>query len=138
MAYDKSEILQQALQVIKQHELTTIEEVLSYLPMKAEGTIYSTEEWKIEVLEPIKKELDSMKVSLKAKMKKAWRREDSNPTLQIAAFKLMASDDELSVLSTSINKNEHTGKGGKDLFPELTDEQIKQKALEIIKKHGGA
>lgn len=108
MAYDKAEILQQATKAIEEHELTTIAEVVSYLPC-AESTLYETDDWKLEVLEPIKKALGIKKASLKAKMKKSWRREDSNPTLQIAAFKLMADEDEMARLSTSISKNEHSG-----------------------------
>jgi hypothetical protein len=133
--YDKSEILEQALKAIQENELTTISEVVSYVPCK-ESILYETEEWKLEVLEPIKKSLNDMKVSLKAKMKKEWRKAASNPSLQIAAFKLMADDDEMVRLSTSINKNEHTGKDGKELFPELTDEQVKDRVEELIKKHG--
>jgi hypothetical protein len=135
MAYDKSEIREAALKAINENELTTIPEVLSYLPC-SESILYETDEWKSEVLEPIKKALDVKKVSLKAKMKKEWRKEGSNPTLQIAAYKLMADDDELARISTTINKNEHTGKNGKDLFPEKSDEQVKKEVEEMLKKHG--
>lgn len=112
MAYDKGEILEQAKKAIVENELTTVEEVLSFISIKAESTLYSNEEWKIEVLEPIKKELDQMKVNLKAKMKKEWRKSESNPTLQIAAFKLMASDEELEKLTVNNNKNQHSGELG--------------------------
>jgi hypothetical protein len=135
MAYDKSEIREAALKAISENELTTIPEVLSFLPC-SESILYETDEWKSEVLEPIKKALDVKKVSLKAKMKKEWRKEGSNPTLQIAAYKLMADDDELARISTTINKNEHTGKNGKDLFPEKSDEQVKKEVEEMLKKHG--
>jgi hypothetical protein len=135
MAYDRTEILAQAKQAIEENELTTIAEVLTYIPCD-EATIYSTPEWKIEVLEPIKKALEIKKTSLKAKMKKEWRKEGSNPTLQIAAFKLIADEDEMARLSTSINKNEHTGKDGKELFPEKSDEQVRKEIDEYIKKYG--
>lgn len=111
MAYVKEDILQRAKAVIVEQELTTIPEVCSYIPCD-ESTLYSTEDWKIEVLEPIKRELDTMKVSLKAKLKKNWRKEDSNATLQIAAFKLMATDDELAALNTSKVQTELSGKEG--------------------------
>jgi nitrogen regulatory protein PII len=45
-------------------------------------------------------------------MKKEWRKAESNPTLQIAAFKLMASDDELDKLTSNTNKNQHSGQIG--------------------------
>lgn len=134
MAYDKAEILKQAKQAIEENELTTIAEVLTYIPC-SESSLYETEEWKSEVLGPIKKALEVKKTSLKAKMKKEWRKADSNPTLQIAAFKLIADDDEMARLSTSINKNEHTGKNGEKLFPELTDEEVKKKIEEKLNRY---
>lgn len=109
MAYDKSEIREQAKKAIEENDLTTIAEVLCYIPCD-EATIYSSDEWKIEVLEPIKKDLEVKKTSLKAKMKKEWRKAEANPTLQIAAYKLMADDEEILKLSTSVNKNEHSGR----------------------------
>jgi hypothetical protein len=132
--YDREDLLQQGKKAIEEYELTTITEVLSYLPCE-ESTVYSSDEWKVEFLEPLKKALEIKKASLKAKMKKAWRKEDSNPTLQIAAFKLMADDDEIGRLSTTFNKNEHTGKGGKDLFPEKSDEQVTQEIEEMLKRY---
>lgn len=117
MAYDKAELLEQARKAIEENELTTIGEVLCYLPCD-EATIYSTDEWKIEFLEPLKKALEVKKTSLKAKMKKEWRKEGSNPTLQIAAFKLMADLEEISKLSTTVNKNEHSGVNGNPIQTE--------------------
>lgn len=117
--YDKVKILETAKTAIKDNECTTIEEVCSYLPCD-QSTLFSKDEWKIEVLEPIKRELDLMKTSLKAKMKQTWRKSDSNPTLQIAAFKLMATDDELNILNTNKVLNEHTGKDGNPIQSENT------------------
>jgi hypothetical protein len=108
MAYDKVQLLDQAKKAIAENELTTIAEVLCYLPI-SESTLYETDDWKLEFLEPLKKELEVQKVNLKIKMKKDWRKAESNATLQIAVYKLMADDDEISRLSTNINKNEHSG-----------------------------
>jgi hypothetical protein len=111
MAYDRTEILAQAKQAIQEHELTTIEEVVTHLPC-SQSVLYETDEWKVEVLEPIKKALETQRTSLKAKMKKDWRKSDSNPSLQIAAFKLMATDEELEKLTINNNKNQHSGELG--------------------------
>lgn len=100
MAYDKKEILEKAIKAVKNHELTTVEEVCNYLPCDI-TTLYHTEEWKIEVLEPLKREIEKMKTDLKAQMKQSWRKEMSAPVLQIAAFKLMATEEELNILNTS-------------------------------------
>jgi hypothetical protein len=69
MAYDKAELMEQAQQAIEEHELTTIAEVLSYLPC-SESTLYETEDWKLEFLEPLKNMHEVKKTNLKAKMKK--------------------------------------------------------------------
>jgi hypothetical protein len=135
MAYDKAEILEIAIKAINNEDLTTIAEVVTYLPC-SQSILYETEEWELEVLDPIKKELEKKKTNLKAKMKREWRKADSNPTLQIASFKLMADDEEMARLSTTINKNEHTGKNGEKLFPEKTDDQVKKEVEEMLKRYG--
>lgn len=122
MAYDKADILKKAKEAIKKHELTTINEVLCHIPC-SESILYETEDWKLEVLEPIKKELDGMKVSLKAKMKRTWRKEDSAPALQIAAFKLMADDEELNVLNTSKVQQDINLKAGVTLIEGSSDDR---------------
>ena len=48
------------------------------------------------------------KISSKIKLVNKWEDSD-NPTLQIAAFKLMAEQEELQALSTNWQKNEHSG-----------------------------
>lgn len=96
MAYDKAEILEQAIAAIKKNELTTMKEVLFYIPVKK--TIVYSPEWETEFLNPIKEELETMAVNLKHKMKKKWRN-SRQPILQIAAFKLMADDEELAALA---------------------------------------
>jgi hypothetical protein len=111
MAYNKAEVLERALKAIDEHELTTQDEVWSHLALNV-STVYTDDEWKVEVLEPIKRAIEDKRVSLKARMKRDWRKSESNPTLQIAAFKLMANEEELSALNTSKVQQENTGKDG--------------------------
>jgi hypothetical protein len=124
MAYNKGEILDIGLQAIKDNEITDIVELIDYLPC-SESTLYSDEEWKVEVLEPFKKAVGQIKVRLKAKMKKAWRKEEANPTLQIAAFKLMADEDELTRLNTSKVHSEISGRNGAPIEQKLTVEILR-------------
>jgi hypothetical protein len=120
MAYDKTEIRDQALAAIEENELTTIAEVVTFLPCDM-ATLYCSEEWQLEVLEPIKSKLEDKKTSLKAKMKRDWRKEGASPVLQIAAFKLIADQEELDVLNTSKVQQEHSGKVKTESEVAITD-----------------
>lgn len=109
MAYNKKEILEKAKVAIKKHELTTIAEVLLYLPVE-KSTIHQ-EEWLVDFLHPLKEALEDMKTQLKEKMKKKWRKSES-AILQIASFKLMANEEEREVLNppkVQLKKNDDGG-----------------------------
>jgi DNA helicase TIP49 (TBP-interacting protein) len=96
VAYNKEEIIQKALQVIEQENCTNISEVLLFLPIST-STFY---EWELEKSEVIRSKIDAQKVAIKAKMKKKWYNSDV-PALAIAAFKLIAAEDEADALNTS-------------------------------------
>jgi hypothetical protein len=102
MAYDKEVIIKQAIEEINSRKLTTIEELVAFLPISS-ATFYN---WELEKLEAIKEPLFKMKVLAKKAMKNKWYGSE-NPTLQLAWFKLHASPEELSALS--MNKVEHSG-----------------------------
>ena len=102
MAYDKDVILRQAINNINDHKLTTIEEVVAFLPISM-STFY---EWELEKSEGIKEALYRSRVLSKNKLKKKWL-DSENPTLQLAWFKLHANPEELAALS--MNKVEHSG-----------------------------
>jgi hypothetical protein len=95
VAYNKDEILQQALSAIETEECVTIEEVLLFLPISKQ-TFYNLQ---LDEVDELKEALNGMKVKLKKKMRRNWRNSD-NATLQIAEFKLIASDDERDKLNT--------------------------------------
>lgn len=101
--YDKDEILQKALQAIEVEECTTIDEVCLYLPI-SRATFYN---YGLDKIDDIKHAIDNVKVRLKKGMKRNWHKSD-NPTLQIAAFKLMANETEQDALNTSRVKQENT------------------------------
>ena len=103
MAYNKDEIIQKALQVIEQENCTKISEVLLFLPIST-STFY---EWELEKSEQITSKIEEQKVRIKAKMKRKWF-DSEVPALAIAAFKLLASDDEADALNTSKVKQDNT------------------------------
>jgi hypothetical protein len=113
MAYDREEILKQALTAIDTEECVTIEEVLLYLPI-SKKTFY---DWELHELHDLKDAINSMKIKLKKGMRRNWRKSD-NATLQIAEFKLMANPDEADALNTSKVKQENTHKF--DDIPKIT------------------
>jgi hypothetical protein len=96
MAYDRDEILRQAIANAESEECVTLEEVIQTLPI-ASSTFYL---WELEKSEDLKNVINSVKVRLKKKMRRNWRNSE-NATLQIAEFKLMASDDELERITIS-------------------------------------
>lgn len=102
MAYEKEEIVQKAIEVINNHKLTTIEEVVAFLPI-SKSTFYA---WKLEESDEIKEPLYRMRTLAKKAMKNKWYGSE-NPTLQLAWFKLHATPEELAALS--MNKVEHSG-----------------------------
>ena len=95
MQYDKDSLSKQSIAVIKKHNLTRIQHVISYLPCVS-ATFYNFE---LEKLESIKEALFINREKKKKKLTDRW--EDSeNPTLQIAAYKLLADEDELLKLNS--------------------------------------
>lgn len=106
MAYDKEELEKKALIAIKKHKLVFLEEVISYLPC-SKSTFYDL---RLHESDLIKEEIQLIKVGLKIKMRKKWT-DSENASLQIANYKLLASDEELTRLTS--NKHDHTTKGDK-------------------------
>jgi hypothetical protein len=96
VAYNKEEIIQKALQVIEQENCTRISEVLLFLPI-SRATFYG---WELDKLDEIVEKIEDQKIAIKAKMKKKWYNSDI-PALAIAAFKLIAAEDEADALNTS-------------------------------------
>lgn len=120
MAYNRDEVLQQALTAIETEECVTIEEVLLYLPC-AKSTFYSLQ---LDESNELKEALNAMKVKLKKKMRRNWRNSD-NATLQIAEFKLISTDEERDRLNTSKvqQDNTHTFKNKPSIILDFGDIQ---------------
>ena len=97
MAYDKDEILSKCLKAIEEHKCTTFDEMSLYVEPSRE-TLY---QWELHKSDIIKEAIATQKVIAKSRMKKNWQSEEAAPALQIAAFKLMADEDEFNKLITN-------------------------------------
>ena len=100
MAYDKDEILNKCIKAIQEHKCTTFDEMSLYVEPDR-TTLYL---WDFDKLDIIKEAIGKQKVIAKSRMKKNWQSEEAAPALQIAAFKLMADEDEFNKLI--INKSD--------------------------------
>ena len=94
MAYDKDEIEKEALALLEQGQITTISELVIYLPCTAK-TFRNLE---LPKLPSIKEALKTNKIKIKADMRKLWAKSQS-ATLQIANYKLLADKDEYQRLN---------------------------------------
>lgn len=101
MAYDKKELEEKALKAIELHKIAKVSYIAPYLPC-ALSTFYGHE---LEKSEKIKEALNLQKINRKQKLLKRWE-ESENATLNIAAFKLLADEDELERLNNSENREQ--------------------------------
>lgn len=104
--YNQQEIKNQLLEAIEREGCTSFGEAASYVA-PAVSTLY---EWELEKSEDIKNALIAQRTKAKAKLKKRWQNSESAPVLQLAAYKLMADEDELERLSVTVNQ--HKGEIG--------------------------
>jgi hypothetical protein len=105
MAYDKGDIEDKALKVIQENKLVYFDELCLYL-QPSRATLYNMG---IDKLDSIKEAIGKNRVERKKKMRNKWEESD-NATLQIAAYKLIAEDDEIAKITMS--RVESTGKDG--------------------------
>ena len=104
MGYDKELVLNKALAAIKKHNLVFFDEIAQYV----EPTRSCLYQWQFEKLDVIKEALEDNRIAHKSKMRNRWIQSDQ-PTLQVAAYKLMANDEEFERLTLQqINSNNNT------------------------------
>ena len=104
MAYDREQIEKECIEIIEREKLAFFTHLEPYISPSMQ-TLY---DWEFEKLESLKKAISKNRVSKKKKMLSHWEKEDAAPLLQIAAFKLMADDEEFNKLTTNksdINAN---------------------------------
>lgn len=139
MAYKKQDMIDQAVKAIEEHELIFIEEIFAFVPY-SKATFYDK---KLDESDTLKKAITESKIKTKSHLRKQWRKSD-NPTLQIALYKLIGSDEEAEKLNGTRQKVEHTGQISTDHRLEIefiplgrpiaTDDVISLEDLEKLKQ----
>ncbi len=109
MAYDRELIYKEVIEAIKQNKLKHFDYIEGFVE-PCTKTLYEMFPMEGDESHAIKRELSLNKISSKTKMINKWE-ESENATLQIAAFKLIATDEERESLSTNWTKADHTSKG---------------------------
>lgn len=97
--YNQSEIFEQSKQLIEEHNLYFIEDVVAYLPISKSTfyTFFTKESYEMETL---KEMLTRNKVSTKVAIRKQMQ-ESQNPSNLIALYKLLATDTEFAKLTNN-------------------------------------
>lgn len=104
MAYKTEDLKKKALSATKKHKLMFIEHIVAYLPCSKE-TFYNH---KLHESDDIKKAIEINRVGRKSKMLSNWIDSDSN-ALQIAAMKMIGTDEEAHRLSGTRTEIKHKG-----------------------------
>ena len=106
MAYKKQEIIDLCMEVIESRNVIFIEELICYLPI-SKSAFYN---WNLHEMDSIKDAITASKVDKKAQLREMWMMSE-NATLQVANYKLMATDEEHDRLT--MNRSDITTKGDK-------------------------
>lgn len=101
--YDTKELETKALEAIEKHNLMFIEHVIAYLPC-SKPTFY---EHKLNEIDSIKRAIEEKRISKKVALLNNWIKETSAPVLQIAAMKMISSDDEAHRLNGTKREIKH-------------------------------
>lgn len=104
MAYKTAELHKKALKVIKEHNLIFIEDVVAYLPC-SKPTFYAHS---LNESDELKELLEQNKIRTKTELREKWY-ESSNATLQMALYKLLATQQEHRKLA--MEYRDHTSRG---------------------------
>ena len=95
MAYDKDELIAKCIEAVKEKEITQFDE----LPLFVSASLRTLYYHELHELQDIKEAMDENRIRAKKQMRKNWRDSEAAPALQIAAYKLMATDEEFEKLT---------------------------------------
>ena len=101
---------QAILKIVEEESIFSVLDIFAFYTKCSRKTFYDLELHKSDT---IKNAIDDNKVKTKQTLKKGWLESD-NPTLQLALFKSICTDEERKALS--MNYTELTGKDGKSLI----------------------
>lgn len=103
MGYNKADLIRLSLEAIEKNNLMFQSDILAYVPF-SEKTFYNQ---KLQEVQPIKRALEDNRIKTKNSLKAKWYLSD-NPTVQIALFKLIGSEDEVHRLSGTKHEQTNT------------------------------
>lgn len=126
MAYQKNEIFEKAKNVIEKHKLFFIEDIVSFLPC-GKTKFYDFFKVDSDEMNELKEMLEKNRVELKVSMRSKWYKSNS-PALQMALMKLIATPEELKILSIQYQEQK--------IEQVMTPEEREAKILELQKKLG--
>ena len=111
MALNRDDMIKQCLDAIGKHKLIFIEDIVAYVSF-GKTTFYAK---KMNEVNEIKEALEHNKTEIKnGRGAKGYK--SDNPTVQIALYKLTASEEERRLLAT--NYQEQTTRTEQPLFPD--------------------
>ena len=106
MAYDRKKIFEQAKEMIVEHKLFFVEDIVAFLPC-SKPTFYDFFPPDSNELNDLKELLEQNRTELKVSMRSKWYKSNA-PALQMALMKLIATPEELKRLSMQYNENNNT------------------------------
>lgn len=92
----KEEYLKEAIKIASEQELYFIEDISALMPVSLSTMYY----YKLQESEELKAIIKANKQKKKLKLRKNWE-DSTNATLQIALYKLLATNEERKILSDS-------------------------------------
>jgi len=99
MTYDRQWLIEYSVKAIQEHNITSVDQLLEYIPMKKSQFYHAGYNKELEISEAIWMEVAKKKTKIKRKL------EDSdNPALLAMWYKLHATEDELKRLGTQYQK----------------------------------
>lgn len=104
MAYDKDKIKEELLSNAEMIEDITTFDDLALTVAPTRKTLY---DWEFHKCDDLKALIDRNKIKVKQQLRKQWKAEGASPTLQLALYKILATDTERKALS--MEYTEHSG-----------------------------
>ena len=105
MAYDRTKIYQQALDLIEKKKLFFIEDVVCLLPCR-KSTFYDLFPIDSNEMDTIKELLDKNKIEIKNGLRNKWYN-GNNPLTQMALYKLIGTEEEYHRIASTKTENKN-------------------------------
>ncbi len=107
MAYNKEKIKKELLANVEADEhISTFEDAAATVKPSRQ-TLY---DWEFDKLDKLKSLIENNKRQVKHNLRKQWAKETASPTLQLALYKILATNEERRALQ--MEYREHSGEVG--------------------------